>query len=279
MCHPLKVAISSLDNDLRQDTDIIVASLLHDVVEDTHVKIADIWQAFDCNAAELVEGLSRKNRINAATADIVIDALIDGFCAPIIKKSLRQVKLFTKEKTVVPYFKFAEVLINNLKDIAQHVDRSSSLDLFCPSKWQGKEAGMANNIKKYAVYQDYSYLFEAVRDILLTTEMLNAYRQNDQELSVMESLTHVFNNYHERTVNKICLIKTLDRLDNLGSIHMFDEDKQKRIKDNTIRDILPLAWDMKKILFKTLYDICADKKSVIDNQDNSIKQLNFVLQN
>ena len=50
-----------------------------------------------------------------------------------------------------------------------------------------------NNLKKYAVYQDYSYLFEAVRDILLTTEMLSAYRQNDQELSVMESLTHVCN--------------------------------------------------------------------------------------
>ena len=257
VCHPLKVAISSTENDLKQDTDIIVASLLHDVVEDTGVKIADIWREFDCNVAELVEGLSRKNRISAETANIVIDSLIDKFHAPIIKNSLRQVKLFTKEKTIVPYFAFADALLNNLKDITLHADGGISLDLFCPSSWVGREESMANNIKRYAVYQDYCYLFEAVRDILLTTEMLGSYKQDDEELSVIDSLTHVFNNYDEKTVNKICLIKTLDRLDNLASIHVFDEDKQKRIKQNTIRDILPLVWqiDMKILVNKITY-IC-----------------------
>ena len=76
----------------------------------------------------------------------------------------------------------------------------------------------------------------------------------------MESLTHVFNNYDEKTVNKICLIKTLDRLDNLKAIHVFDEDKQRRIRDNTIRDILPLAIDLNiGVHIKQINDICNNK--------------------
>ena len=100
VCHPLKVAISSLENDLEQDTNIIVASLLHDVVEDTSIKIADIWQEFGRETAKLVEGLSRRKTINDVTANLMIDSLIDKFHAPIIKDRLRAIKLFRPYTTM-----------------------------------------------------------------------------------------------------------------------------------------------------------------------------------
>ena len=270
VCHPLKVAISSLENDLRQNTDIIVASLLHDVVEDTGVKIADIWQTFGLDIAKLVEGLSRRKKINHTTADLMIDSVMDKFCAPIVRERFRQVKLFTAGKTVVPYFEFAYNLLDALKDYnvpfdvkkAEEYVRQYLKHYLCFTT--SKEH--IDYMIKDAFSKKHDALTSAVQDMMLTAEMLHEYRQDDEELSVIESLTHVFNTYDERTVNKICLIKTLDRLDNLQDIHVFDEEKQKRIKENTVRDILPLASNQ-YILWYKIKEVCCKQK----NQTTSLQ--------
>merc|ERR1712083_751086 len=74
-------------------------------------------------------------------------------------------------------------------------------------------------------------LFESEKDILITTEMLHNKTQTE-EISVISALQEVFRTYDEKTIEKICLVKVLDRLDNLASIDVFDKDKQKRIKKN-----------------------------------------------
>lgn len=215
ICHPIKVAISSLENDLCQDEEVLIASLLHDTVEDNDVTFADIYSEFGQNITRLVEGLTRKKRISALTIDVVIDALLKNN-GQFVKAYLNKVKLFAKGDDIVSYFDFVNHLIDALKSLKHYSNISGNEIKFCYP------------------------LFESVTDILLFVEMLNNLVSGGEEISVKHSLDYVFKNYEEKLVKKICLIKTLDRLDNLASIHIFDKDKQERIKQNTIKYILPL---------------------------------------
>lgn len=59
--HPILVA--SIVNHLGGDTLMIVSALLHDVVEDTNVSIADLEAHFGTNLKELVDGLTKIDKI------------------------------------------------------------------------------------------------------------------------------------------------------------------------------------------------------------------------
>ncbi|MBU6339230.1 MAG: bifunctional (p)ppGpp synthetase/guanosine-3',5'-bis(diphosphate) 3'-pyrophosphohydrolase [Rickettsiales bacterium] len=61
--HPLSVAEILIDLKLDQET--IVAALLHDVVEDTDVSIADIEKEFGENVAKLVDGVTKLGKIES----------------------------------------------------------------------------------------------------------------------------------------------------------------------------------------------------------------------
>ncbi len=50
--HP--VAVAAVINQLRQDEDMIIASLLHDIVEDTEVELIEIVNKFNIRSADLV---------------------------------------------------------------------------------------------------------------------------------------------------------------------------------------------------------------------------------
>ena len=58
------LAVSGIVADWRLDSASIVAAILHDVVEDTPVKIADIKKAFNKEIADLVNGLTRVSRVH-----------------------------------------------------------------------------------------------------------------------------------------------------------------------------------------------------------------------
>ena len=59
--HPLTVA--DILADWRADVSSIIAALLHDVVEDTPITLAQIQEAFGNDIANLVDGLSKIERI------------------------------------------------------------------------------------------------------------------------------------------------------------------------------------------------------------------------
>ncbi len=59
--HPVQVA--SLLADVRMDEVTIVAGLLHDVVEDTAIDIGDIEVRFGANVAELVDGVTKLDKL------------------------------------------------------------------------------------------------------------------------------------------------------------------------------------------------------------------------
>lgn len=55
--HPLSVAIILVE--MGMDTDTVVASLLHDVVEDTEVKLEEVTSKFGADVAALVDGVTK----------------------------------------------------------------------------------------------------------------------------------------------------------------------------------------------------------------------------
>ena len=72
--HPL--AVARILSKLHLDVHTLAAALLHDVVEDTHISTAEISERFGETVAELVEGVSKLDKIESQTA---IEAQADNF--------------------------------------------------------------------------------------------------------------------------------------------------------------------------------------------------------
>ena len=66
--HPLAVA-QIVAEELKLDSESIIAALLHDVIEDTHVSHEEIAKQFSPTIANLVEGVSKLTRIQYATKE------------------------------------------------------------------------------------------------------------------------------------------------------------------------------------------------------------------
>jgi GTP pyrophosphokinase len=72
--HP--IAVARILTPLHLDTQAIVAALLHDVVEDTSIHIEDVAQKFGKSVAEMVEGLSKLDKLQFETQE---DAQAENF--------------------------------------------------------------------------------------------------------------------------------------------------------------------------------------------------------
>ena len=67
VCHPLQVACILVE--LGMDSETIAASILHDVVEDTPVELQDLKRQFGEEIAELVDGVTKLNKIPFSTRE------------------------------------------------------------------------------------------------------------------------------------------------------------------------------------------------------------------
>ena len=67
LSHPLEVA--SLLADMRLDRTTLAAALLHDVLEDTDVTVADVRENFGREVADLVEGVTKISRVQASSPE------------------------------------------------------------------------------------------------------------------------------------------------------------------------------------------------------------------
>ncbi len=65
--HPL--AVASILADLKMDAPTIVAALLHDVAEDTSYTVTDIEERFGAEVAQLVDGVTKLDRLEARTRE------------------------------------------------------------------------------------------------------------------------------------------------------------------------------------------------------------------
>ncbi|NMP22506.1 RelA/SpoT family protein [Sulfobacillus harzensis] len=67
VAHPL--AVASILADLKMDAPTITAALLHDVVEDTAYTLDDIEERFGAEVAQLVDGVTKLDRLEARTRE------------------------------------------------------------------------------------------------------------------------------------------------------------------------------------------------------------------
>jgi guanosine-3',5'-bis(diphosphate) 3'-pyrophosphohydrolase len=72
--HP--IAVARILTPLHLDAQAIIAALLHDVAEDTHISIEQIAEQFGKPVAELVDGLSKLDKLKF---DTVVDAQAENF--------------------------------------------------------------------------------------------------------------------------------------------------------------------------------------------------------
>lgn len=72
--HP--IAVARILTPLHMDTQALIAALLHDVVEDTDIRIEDVAERFGRPVAEMVEGLSKLDKLQFETQE---DAQAENF--------------------------------------------------------------------------------------------------------------------------------------------------------------------------------------------------------
>ena len=64
--HP--IAVARILAEMRLDYETLMAALLHDVIEDTEVTKDDLDSRFGATVAELVDGVSKLDKLKFATA-------------------------------------------------------------------------------------------------------------------------------------------------------------------------------------------------------------------
>ena len=67
VCHPLHVACILVE--IGMDSDAVVAGLLHDVVEDTDIELAEIARRFGQDVANLVDGVTKITQMTFSTRE------------------------------------------------------------------------------------------------------------------------------------------------------------------------------------------------------------------
>ena len=67
VCHPLHVACILVE--IGMDSDAVVAALLHDVVEDTDIELAEISRRFGADVASLVDGVTKITQMSFSTRE------------------------------------------------------------------------------------------------------------------------------------------------------------------------------------------------------------------
>ena len=128
--HPLEVAYMVSDYKLK--TDIIAASILHDIVEDTEVTVEMIQDAFDQRIAEMVDRLTRDrpDGTKLSVEEILYNNYIKNDIEVILIKCIDRVHnmqtikfkdLDKQEKTSIETLKNFLILSESMSKVAQFV--------------------------------------------------------------------------------------------------------------------------------------------------------------
>jgi GTP pyrophosphokinase len=147
------LAVSEILNSLHLDTETLVAAILHDVVEDTDITLADIESAYGPDIGRMVDGVTKMEKIGefqqAGLADHVSQQQAE---------SLRKLLLAMAEDVRVVLIKLADRL-HNMRTL-QHLDADrrrriarETLDIYAPLanrlgiwqiKWELEDLALRN---------------------------------------------------------------------------------------------------------------------------------------
>ena len=226
--HPL--AVASILADLRMDDDTIIASLLHDVIEDTDVSPDVLREHFGDDVLMLVEGVTKLRFKPATELSARQRATAETTRAA---ESLRKMLLAMAKDFRVMVIKLADRLHNmqTLDSLEPHRRTriaNETLDVYAPLaarlgiwqiKWQ---------LEDLAFKHLHPHEFQIVSDLVAKTR-----RQREQELN--EALIKLKELFHQR---KVKVIDVRGRPKHLYSI--FSKMVKQKIEFEQIYDLLAL---------------------------------------
>ena len=181
--HP--IAVARILTPLHLDAQAIMAALLHDVVEDTHISNADVARIFGKSVAELVDGLSKLDKIEFQTKE---DAQAENF---------RKMLMAMARDVRVILIKLADRLHNmrTLKSMSrekcERIARET-MEIYAP---------IANRLGLNSIYQEledlgFKYLHPKRYEVL--TKALKVVRGNRREVvgKIQEAISQRLEEHH-----------------------------------------------------------------------------------
>ncbi|MBI5023223.1 MAG: bifunctional (p)ppGpp synthetase/guanosine-3',5'-bis(diphosphate) 3'-pyrophosphohydrolase [Candidatus Magasanikbacteria bacterium] len=172
--HPLNVAVTLAE--MKLDTAIIVAGLLHDIPEDTAITLNEIKKNFGADVASMVEGVTKLGKLKYRGVERYIENLRKMFVS--IAKDIR-----------VIIIKFADRL-HNLKTLDALPEKKrqrvalESLEIYAPIANRLGMGEMKGQI------EDYSFKHLNAKEYNWITEiMTESYQQRKQWLDTIKKIT------------------------------------------------------------------------------------------
>lgn len=223
--HPL--AASYLLTTMKIDVPIIVATLLHDVPEDTPVTVEDIEKNFGSDIARMVQGITKLGKLKYRGVDRYIE-------------NLRKMFVAMAEDARVMIIKFAD-RVHNLSTLAVLPPEKGkrialeSLEIFAPI---ANRLGMSE-FKGYL--EDLSFQYLLPKDYARTKEIRDR-TVTDQERYLEEVMTRIRS---ELKKNNISFVEVHGRKKQLYSL--YQKLLLKKWEGETIYDIIALRVIVKNV--------------------------------
>ena len=153
ICHPLSVAL--ILSKMKMDKQTVSAALLHDVVEDTNISLADIEKIFDKEVASLVDSVSKIDQIKfenkaeaqAETFRKMILAMVKDIRVILIKLSDRLHNMRTLE---------------HLPDKKRKIKARETLDIYAPIANRLGINNIKNELEDLCIRHLYPYRYKVI---------------------------------------------------------------------------------------------------------------------
>ena len=153
ICHPLSVAL--ILSKMKMDKQAVSAALLHDVVEDTDISLADIEKIFDKEVASLVDSVSKIDQIKfenkaeaqAETFRKMILAMVKDIRVILIKLSDRLHNMRTLE---------------HLPDKKRKIKARETLDIYAPIANRLGINNIKNELEDLCIRHLYPYRYKVI---------------------------------------------------------------------------------------------------------------------
>ena len=153
ICHPLSVAL--ILSKMKMDKQAVSAALLHDVVEDTNISLADIEKIFDKEVASLVDSVSKIDQIKfenkaeaqAETFRKMILAMVKDIRVILIKLSDRLHNMRTLE---------------HLPDKKRKIKARETLDIYAPIANRLGINNIKNELEDLCIRHLYPYRYKVI---------------------------------------------------------------------------------------------------------------------
>ena len=220
--HPVEVA--EILADMRMDTDTIVAGLLHDVVEDTLITLADIEYSFGEDVKKLVDGVTKLRNLPRTDSKKL--------------ENIRKMVVAMSEDIRVVIIKLADRLHNMrtlkyMKPEKQQEKSKETIEIYAPI---AHRIGMA---KIKWELEDISFRFLYPKDYYEIKELINSKRKEREEYTAnfIEKIQAELEKNHIKG-------EVTGRPKHLYSIYRKMNEKEKRFVD--LNDLIAIRIIVKK---------------------------------